>query len=109
MHISGYLGMWIIVLFDLPTDTTKARKQYSTFRKKLLEDGFTMMQYSVYYRHCASRENLSVHSKRVEQSVPPDGEVRVMEMTDKQFGFMKVFYGKRREKTETPPAQLEFF
>ena len=109
MQISSYVGMWIIVLFDLPTDTAKARRQYTIFRKELLDDGFTMMQYSVYYRHCASRENLAVHAKRVELTVPPDGEVRVMEMTDKQFGIMKVYYGKRRRKTESPPAQLEFF
>ncbi len=109
MQISSYVGMWIIVLFDLPTDTAKARRQYTIFRKELLDDGFTMMQYSVYYRHCASRENLAVHAKRVELTVPPDGEVRVMEMTDKQFGIMKVYYGKRRKKTESPPAQLEFF
>jgi len=96
-------------MFDLPTDTKVARKRYSLFRKKLLNDGFSMMQYSVYYRHCASRENATVHTKRVESFMPPDGEVRVMEMTDKQFSLMKVFYGKRRTPTEQPPAQLEFF
>ena len=101
--------MWIIVLFDLPTDSKAARKRYTHFRKGLLEDGFTMMQYSVYYRHCASRENLSVHSQRVAAIVPLDGEVRVMHMTDKQFEMMDVFYGKKRGVMENPPAQLEFF
>ncbi|MGJ8660558.1 MAG: CRISPR-associated endonuclease Cas2 [Bacteroidota bacterium] len=101
--------MWILVLFDLPTDTKAARKRYIHFRKGLLEDGFSMMQYSVYYRHCASRENLAVHSERVALMVPADGEVRVMSMTDKQFETMQVFYGKKRGKIEKPPAQLEFF
>lgn len=109
MLINGYQCMWIIVLFDLPTDTKIARKEYTTFRKNLLDEGFSMMQYSVYYRHCASRENLAVHAKRIESYVPPNGEVRVMEMTDKQFGMMKIYYGKRRKKTEQAPAQLEFF
>ena len=81
--------MWIIVFFDLPTDTKRARKQYTRFRKDLLEDGFAMMQYSVYYRHCASKENTEVHLKRVRTSVPPDGEVRVVQFTDKQFSEWK--------------------
>jgi len=101
--------MWIIVFFDLPTDTKKAKRQYTDFRKGLLEDGFSMMQYSVYYRHCASKENTAVHAERVRKIVPPDGEVRLMQFTDKQFGRMEVFLGKRRTKTEEAPAQLELF
>lgn len=109
MHISGYRCMWIIVFFDLPTDTKKAKRAYTDFRKALLEDGFAMMQYSVYYRHCASKENSAVHMERVRESVPPDGEVRLMQFTDKQFERMEVFLGKRRTKTEEAPAQLEMF
>ena len=109
MHISGYRCMWIIVFFDLPTDTKKARRQYTDFRKALLEDGFSMMQFSVYYRHCASKENATVHLERVREIVPPDGEVRLIQFTDKQFERMEVFLGKRRTKTEEAPAQLEMF
>lgn len=101
--------MWIIVFFDLPTDTKMARKQYTRFRKQLLEDGFSMMQYSVYYRHCASKENTDVHLKRVRSIVPPDGEVRIIQFTDKQFERMEVYFGKRRIKTEEEPSQLEMF
>lgn len=101
--------MWIVVCFDLPTDTKTARRQYTTFRKHLLEDGFSMMQYSVYYRHSASRENTEVHLKRIRSIVPPDGEVRVMQFTDKQFARMEVYLGKRRVRTEEAPAQLEMF
>lgn len=101
--------MWLVVLFDLPTDTKKARRQYTLFRKELLEDGFAMMQYSVYYRHCASKENTEVHIERIRFAVPPDGEVRIMQFTDKQFSRMEVFFGKRRIRTEEAPAQLEMF
>lgn len=101
--------MWVIVLFDLPTDTAEARKQYTVFRKHLLNDGFTMMQYSVYMRHSASEENAHVHIKRVKSQLPPDGEVRVFKITDKQFGRIEVFYGKKRKKTEAPPEQLSLF
>ncbi len=105
----GYQTMWVVVLFDLPTDTAEARKQYSLFRKSLLDDGFLMMQYSVYIRHCASEENAAVHTKRIKQWLPPDGEVRIMTITDKQFSRIQVFYGKIRAPTETPPEQISFF
>ena len=109
MTFGGLNTMWIIVLFDLPTDSVQARKQYIRFRKLLLEDGFTMMQYSVYMRHSASEENAQVHSKRVQSWLPPDGEVRIMKITDKQFGAIEVFYGKKRKPVEQAPIQLQFF
>ena len=57
--------MWLFVFFDLPTNTKKERRTAQQFRKKLLKDGFTMMQYSVYTRHCASFESATVHIKRI--------------------------------------------
>ncbi len=109
MYLSGYRCMWLVVLFDLPTDTKTARRQYALFRKLLLKDGFAKMQYSVYIRHCASEENGDVHIARVEQNVPPDGEVRILTITDKQFERMRIFWGKRRKKPEAPLNQLEMF
>lgn len=109
MNLSGYRFMWILVLFDLPVDTPKARRDYTRFRKKLLKDGFDMLQYSVYSRHCASQENAAVHIQRVENAVPPDGEVRVLTVTDKQFERMRIFWGKMRKRPKKPLAQLELF
>ncbi len=101
--------MWLVVMFDLPVDTKKARRNYALFRKDLLEDGFTKMQYSVYLRHCASQENADVHVSRVERGVPPDGEVRILTITDKQFERMRSFWGKIRRPPECAPAQLQLF
>lgn len=101
--------MWVIVLFDLPTETKLARKNYSLFRKFLLNDGFKKLQFSVYCRPCPSKENLDVHVLRVERALPPDGEVRIIELTDKQFERMKIFWGNRRKTPERPPCQLELF
>jgi CRISPR-associated protein Cas2 len=101
--------MWVVVMFDLPVDTKKARRAYTQFRKALLRDGFTKMQFSVYIRHCASKENADVHTSRVQAIVPDDGEVRVITITDKQFERMRIFWGKRRQPPERPAAQLEFF
>lgn len=105
----GQHTMWIIVMFDLPTDTKKARKDYTLFRKYLLKDGFAMMQYSVYMRHSASEENAEVHIKRVKACLPPDGEVRIIKITDKQFSKIQVFYGKQTRPIENAPQQLDFF
>ena len=109
MQLSGYRFMWLLVMFDLPVDDAKARKAYTRFRKALLKDGFAKMQYSVYVRHCASRENAEVHEARVGAWVPPEGEVRILRITDKQYERMTVFWGKKRRKPEKPPAQLELF
>ncbi len=101
--------MWILVLFDLPTTTKIERKRYTQFRNFIKRDGFTMMQYSVYMRHCASDENAQVHAKRIKNHLPPDGEIRIIKITDKQFARIEVFYGKKHKPTEKPPAQLELF
>lgn len=108
MNFGGLQTMWIVVLFDLPTDTKIARKDYTRFRKFLLEDGFAMMQYSVYMRHSSSDENAKVHTKRVKECLPDDGEVRIIKITDKQFGKIEIYYGKKRKPTEPAPIQLQF-
>lgn len=96
-------------MFDLPTDTKQARRDYALFRKHLLSDGFMMMQYSVYMRHCPSRENAEVHIGRLKAYLPPDGEVRVITITDKQFERMLIFLGKMRKPPEDAPRQLDLF
>lgn len=105
----GWKTVWVVALFDLPTETKAQRKAYARFRKDLLEDGFTMMQYSVYQRHCASPENAEMHIQRMGRRVPPEGEVRFMCITDRQFGNIVTFTGKKRQANPPPPAQLEFF
>lgn len=109
MDLSGYRFMWLVAMFDLPMHDKPMRKAYAQFRKTLLKDGFAKMQFSVYIRHCASRENAEVHLQRVERAVPQDGEVRVIAITDKQFERMRIFWGKNRVAPESPPAQLELF
>ncbi len=101
--------MWVIAMFDLPVDTTVARRAYARFRKELLQDGFTMMQFSVYIRHCASIDNAELHVSRMGARVPAKGEVRFIVITDNQFARIRVYFGKKREKTAPAPAQLQLF
>ncbi len=108
-RFSEYRIMWVMVFFDLPTDTKKDIKNYSIFRKKLIQDGFTMFQFSIYLRHCASKENAEVHIKRVKSILPPAGQVGILCVTDKQFGKMELFIGKKETNLNTPYQQLELF
>lgn len=99
----------MLVFFDLPTETKRDRKIASGFRKKLLDDGFAMFQFSIYMRFCASRENAEVHQKRVRKNLPPKGKVGIMSITDKQFGMMEIFHGTKAVEPEAPSQQLELF
>lgn len=108
-RFSEYQIMWIFVFFDLPTETKSDRKKYAEFRKRLLRDGFTMFQFSIYLRHCPSRENADVHIKRVKGWLPKDGYVGILVVTDKQYGQMELFRGHQRVNQELPTQQLELF
>lgn len=101
--------MWVIAMFDLPADTPAARHAYAQFRKDLLKDGFSMMQFSIYVRHCASIDNAEIHVSRMGACVPEKGEVRFLTITDNQFGRTKVFVGRKRVATGLSPAQLQLF
>ena len=109
MDYNRYRHMWVLTMFDLPVTTKPARKRYTAFRKFLLKSGFRKLQYSVYLRYAPSRENAEVHIRRVEQNVPPDGEVRILAVTEKQLRSMRIFRGKTRVSSERPPEQLELF
>ena len=101
--------MWLFVFFDLPVVTKKERKIATLFRKNLMKDGFVMLQYSVYIRHCASYESQAVHAKRVKAFVPETGMVSILSVTDKQYSDIVNIWGKKKKKVPTEPLQLEFF
>lgn len=108
-RLNAYHIMWLFVFFDLPVTTKKERKVASVFRKELLKDGFVMIQFSVYIRHCASYESLNVHKRRVRNIMPQSGKICMMAVTDKQYGDMETIFGKTAKKDVQAPIQLEFF
>lgn len=101
--------MWLMVLFDLPTKTKRDIRAYSVFRKNLMKDGFTMFQFSIYIRHCASMENAEMHIKRVKSFLPEFGKVGIICITDKQFGNIELFFGRKTFAPNAPGQQLELF
>ena len=94
LRLNAYRIMWLFVFFDLPTHTKTERRHAAQFRKALEKDGFAMMQYSVYVRHCVSKENMEVHIRRVRKSMPPSGMTSILSVTDKQYGEILNFWGK---------------
>ena len=115
LRLNAYHIMWLFVFFDLPVTTKKEMKRAALFRKDLEKDGFSMMQFSVYIRHCASRESMDVHTRRVKSLIPESGKVSILGITDKQYSNIYNFWGKpsKRSKIEkkniSEPAQLELF
>ncbi len=109
VRLNAYHIMWLFVFFDLPTNTKVERRAATKFRKALEKDGFSMMQYSVYIRHCPSKENMNVHIARVKNLIPPSGLISILSITDKQFGEIQNFWGKVEHYKMTTPQQLEFF
>ena len=108
-RLNQYRSMWVLVFFDLPTETRSERKAATKFRKNLLDDGFGMFQFSIYTRFCASRENAEVHIRRTKNALPKKGKVGIMQVTDKQFGMIELFHGKKEAEVEQPTQQLELF
>lgn len=108
-RLNAYRVMWVLVFFDLPTETKKERKIYAKFRKDILTDGFQMFQFSIYLRHCSSRENADVHVKRVKKILPSKGHIGIICITDKQFGMMEIFRGKEIIDGPESVQQLELF
>ncbi|MCF8225397.1 MAG: CRISPR-associated endonuclease Cas2 [Bacteroidales bacterium] len=108
-RLNAYHIMWLFVFFDLPVTTKKERKSATRFRKSLLTDGFNMMQFSVYNRHCASKESAEVHTKRVEKFMPEKGHISILAVTDKQYGNIVNVWGKKSKPLQEGPRQLEMF
>ena len=101
--------MWLFTMFDLPVDTSEARRKYNRFRTFLLKQGFSMLQYSVYARFCANDERAEVFRSRIRKIIPSGGQVRLLSVTEKQFGKMENYEGKKQVSVEKPPEQLLLF
>ena len=101
--------MRLIVMFDLPVDTETNRKIYTKFRKFLLDDGYIMLQYSVYARICKNADDISKHETRLRMHIPIKGNVRLLQVTEKQFENMKTLTGKVKTEEKISVDSLIVF
>jgi len=95
---------WLIVAFDLPVKLPEQRKKATDFRGFLLDDGFQMMQFSIYIRSCVSFARQETHIDRVKKNLPPEGNVRAFFVTRSQWERSFVIHGS--PAVETPAEQL---
>jgi CRISPR-associated protein Cas2 len=95
---------WLVVCFDLPVGTKEQRKRATDFRKFLLDDGYQMIQWSVYARACVTFARQETHVARVKSNLPPEGSVRAIFVTRAQWERSFVIHGN--PATETPPEDL---
>lgn len=105
----GLKAVWLFAMFDLPVASKAQRKRATQFRKHLLRHGFCMLQLSVYARHCPTEDSAEVLRNQVVSLLPDEGQVRLVSITDRQFGKMQSFVGKRCTDPEPPPPQLMLF
>ena len=85
--------MRLMVFFDLPVVTKSERRAYTQFRRFLLNDGYGMIQFSVYGRILNGNDAEEKHMKRLLDNLPPEGSVRVLSVTEKQYASMKLLVG----------------
>jgi CRISPR-associated protein Cas2 len=109
VEVSEYKTMWMIVMFDLPVKTKKDRRSYAQFKSKLLGEGFNRLQYSVYARPFISEDSSGACRSFLTRQLPSEGHVRFLFVTDRQFGKMQCFLGKKVAPVEVVAQQYLLF
>ncbi len=97
--------MRLLVFFDLPVVKREDRKEYAQFRRFLLNDGYMMIQFSVYSRICNGLEGANKHILRLKRNLPSKGSVRFLQITEKQYSEMKFLVGKQKPQEKKINAQ----
>lgn len=90
--------MRVIVLFDLPVETSADRREYARFRKHLIQNGFVMIQESVYGKLALNMTAAGAIMAAVRQHKPPEGLVQMMVITEKQYARMEYVVGERHSE-----------
>jgi len=98
--------MRLFVFFDLPVTKKSQRKIATRFRNDLLKDGYHMLQFSVYCRICKGQDVVERQMRRLEKIIPKEGNIRILQVTDKQYARMKLILGYETEEEKLGVKQL---
>ncbi len=85
--------MRMMLFFDLPMVLATDRRNYVQFRRFLLNDGYDMIQFSIYGRIVNGHDAEAKHLKRLTSHLPPKGSIRLMTVTEKQFAGIQLLVG----------------
>ncbi|USS84804.1 CRISPR-associated endonuclease Cas2 [Fructilactobacillus ixorae] len=92
-----YRIMRLIVMFDLPMDTSEDKRNYRKFRKELINEGFLMIQYSVYARVCVTKQSAQFTENRIKTFLPTRGLIQTLMVTEKQYNSMHFLVGEQKD------------
>lgn len=101
--------MWMMVMFDLPTETHSQRKSAAKFRKLLLDEGFEMIQFSVYVQFTGTFESSHKFVRIIKKNNPQYGDVNILFFTDKQFSNIIHIKNRVDKSLKEDPPQFELF
>lgn len=110
--MSAFRIMWLVIMFDLPTQTKKDRKRYRWLSQYLDKEGFLRLQYSVYAKVFNSLQSANHGKKRMKEFLRVNvkkGNVRMLLFTDAQFGKMEIVVGEQSTQEEiSQPSLFDF-
>ena len=98
--------MRTIVFFDLPNVHYKDKRSYLLFRRFLLNEGFIMMQESVYSKICLNSTQSDLLYQRVKKNAPKKGIIQILTITEKQYAGIKYITGSHGEKIIDTESRL---
>ncbi len=102
--------MRILLMFDLPVKTKELRKVYTVFHRRLVKDGFDMLQFSIYSRYCSNYDSAYMHLEKIKKFTPEKGSIRYIVITEKQYAEMGILLGKVTiQEKVNDGSQLAFF
>lgn len=105
----SYRYMRVIIFFDLPNTTYEERKSYTKFRRFLLNEGFIMMQESVYSKIALNSTTTKLIQDRVRKNKAPKGIIQMMVITEKQFAGIEYVIGTNQDKVLDNTQRLVIF
>lgn len=108
-RISDYRFMWVICFFDLPVLNKQQQKAANRFRKFLQQNGFMMLQLSVYTHCCSSPDKADMYIQRIVKNLPEEGSVFITKITDKQYGSSIMYVNSKKIKLDGEWTQLRLF
>ncbi len=101
--------MRLVCLFDVPNVSKKEKKDAQLFREFLLKKGFIMLQWSMYAKHILYNDNIETLSQSIKNRLPENGNLMLIEMTDKQFERIQIFNNYHKNNPPRKYQQLELF
>ena len=109
-RLNGWRVMWLLVTFDCPVLTKQQRRDATQFRNMLLQNNFTMLQYSCYLKHLPTFAAAEARMNSLRSSIPEEGHVTFLFLTDKQYGMTRDYYGIHVQQPEIPnQEQFQLF